>query len=149
MLGFIDWTISLLKLVCDFVYIHNLFQLVDCPTHVKGNILDLVLTTSESIISDLLVSQPHALISTDHHTVNILHNQRRVTNACMFLTFLKADFGELCNHLLETVSVTVTTLLLWKTYGQQSNMPFCMLWICTYQWRKSSFTNILSDTTQT
>ena len=57
MLGFIDWTVSLLKLVCDFVYKHNFSQLVDCPTHVKGNILDLVFTTSESIISDLLVTK--------------------------------------------------------------------------------------------
>ena len=55
---------------CDFVYEHNFSQLVDCPTHVKGNILDLVFTTSESIISDLLVTRPHALISTDHHTVS-------------------------------------------------------------------------------
>jgi len=54
---------------CDFVYEHNFSQLVDCPTHVKGNILDLVFTTSESIISDLLVTRPRALISTDHRTV--------------------------------------------------------------------------------
>jgi len=63
---------------CDFVYKHNFSQLVECPTHV---ILDLVLTTSESIISDLLVTEPHALISTDHHTVplifNVLHNQSK------------------------------------------------------------------------
>ena len=58
----------------------------------------LVPTTSESIIPDLLVTQPHALISTDHHTVplifNMLHNRT--------LDFSKADFEELCNHLLET-----------------------------------------------
>ena len=53
---------------CDFE--HSFSQLVDCPTHVKGNILDLVYTTSESIISDFLVTRPHALISTDHHTVS-------------------------------------------------------------------------------
>ena len=29
---------------CVFVYEHNFSQLVDCHTHVKGNILDLVLT---------------------------------------------------------------------------------------------------------
>jgi len=89
MLGFIDWTVSLLKLVCDFVYKHNFSQLVDCPTHVKGNILDLVLTTSESIRSS------HCPL-----IFNMLHNRRRVTNACH--DFCKADFEELCNHLLET-----------------------------------------------
>ena len=91
---------------CDLVYEHNFSQLVDCPTHVKGNILDLVFTTSESIISDLLVTRPHALILTDHHTVsfNIQHaTQSEESNKRMYVfDFSKADFGELCNHLLET-----------------------------------------------
>ena len=30
---------------CDFVYDNNLFHLVDTPTHVGGNLLDLVLTS--------------------------------------------------------------------------------------------------------
>ena len=38
---------------CDFVYEYNLSQLVECPTHIKGNMLDLVLTNAESIISVL------------------------------------------------------------------------------------------------
>jgi len=128
MLGFIDWTVSLLKLVCDFVYKHNFSQLVDCCTHVKGNILDPVLTTTESIISDLLVTQPHALISTDHHTVsfNIQHvTQSEGSNK--HLTFVKLTLRNSATTCLKLTSVTVTTLLLWKTYGQQSNMPFCML----------------------
>jgi len=41
---------------------------------------------------------------------------------------------------LKLISATATTLLLWKTCGQQSNMPFCTPWICTYQRWKSSLT---------
>ena len=88
---------------CDFVYEHNFSQLVECPTHVKSNILDLVLTTSESIISDLVVTEPHALISTDHHTVsfNIQHaTQSEESNICMYV--FEADFEGFCNHLLES-----------------------------------------------
>lgn len=32
------------KTICDFVYDSGLAQLVDEPTHEKGNVLDLVLT---------------------------------------------------------------------------------------------------------
>ena len=81
---------------CDFVYEHNFSQLVDCLIHVKRNILDLVLTTSENIISDLLVTKPHALISTDHHTVsfNIQHTtQSKESNKHMYVhDYSKAEF---------------------------------------------------------
>jgi len=35
---------------------------------------------------------------------------------------------------LKLISAIVTTLSLWKTYGQQSSTLFCMLWSCTYRW---------------
>ena len=44
----------------------NLMQLVDCPTHVKGNTLDLVLTNTEITLSELSVTEPHSLLPTDH-----------------------------------------------------------------------------------
>ena len=37
---------------CDFVYKYNLSQLVKFPTHIKGNTLDLVLTTSPHLVSN-------------------------------------------------------------------------------------------------
>ena len=91
---------------CDFVYEHNLSQLVDCPTHVKGNILDLVLTNSANMVSNLLVTEPHPLIPTDHHIVsfNIQYaTQSKQSNKHKYVyDFSKADFDGLCNHLLET-----------------------------------------------
>ena len=112
---------------CDFVYKQNFSQLVECPTHV---ILDLVLTTSESIISDLLVTEPHTLISTDHYTVPLIFDiatQSEESNKCMYVSFLKLTLRDSANTCSKLISVTVTALLLWKTYGQQSNMPFCTL----------------------
>jgi len=61
----------------------------------------------------------------------------------MYVSFLKLTLRDSANTCSKLISVTVTALLLWKTYGQQSNMPFCTLWICTYQRWKSSLTNIL------
>ena len=40
---------------CEFVYKHNLTQLVTPPTHVEGNVLDVILTNAEDIICDLNV----------------------------------------------------------------------------------------------
>ena len=91
---------------CDFVCEYNLSQLVDCPTHAKGNILDLVLTSTEDTISELLVTEPHPLLPTDHHTIsfNIQYvTQSKQSNEWRYVfDFSKADFEGLCNHLLET-----------------------------------------------
>ena len=61
--------------LCDLVYEYNLTQLVSCPTHIKGNIFDLVITSAESSIHDLIVSEVHPLLPTDHLTIsfNIQH----------------------------------------------------------------------------
>ena len=57
------------KLV-DFIFDHNLSQLIDQPTHICGNILDLVITNQEHSISSLtvntLLSQS---LSTDHYPI--------------------------------------------------------------------------------
>ena len=106
---------------CDFVYIYNLSQLGKCPIHVKGNTLDLVLTNAENIVSDLSVTESHALIPSDYLTIsfNILYVIQSTQNISrsMFLDYSKADFEALCCHLLEIDFSIAINLLLWKTYG--------------------------------
>ena len=41
------------SLFCDCVFDCNLCQLVTYPTHIKGNILDLVLTTNDEAITSV------------------------------------------------------------------------------------------------
>ena len=56
---------------CDLVFQHNLLQLVNNPTHVCGNILDLVLTNSDDMITSLSVDpimSPH--LQSDHYRVS-------------------------------------------------------------------------------
>ena len=58
----IDWPIlsassSFSNLLCDLVYDFNLTQCISQPTHIKGNILDLILTNSADIVSNVSVLQ--------------------------------------------------------------------------------------------
>jgi len=41
--------------LCDLIIDHNLFQLVDVPTHIYRNILDLIITGDTDLIDDLVV----------------------------------------------------------------------------------------------
>ena len=45
------------SLFCDYVFENNLTQMIQCPTHIKGNI-HLVLTNSDDLISDIVVHLP-------------------------------------------------------------------------------------------
>ena len=54
---------------CDFMFNHNLEQLIDSPTHRLGNILDLVITNSSSLIG-LANVMPTGLTDTcDHYII--------------------------------------------------------------------------------
>ena len=52
--------------LCEVVFHNNFSQLVDAPTHIKGNLLDLILTTDLSKIGNVRVSNSSPLNS-DHY----------------------------------------------------------------------------------
>lgn len=57
--------------LCDFIFDFNLSQLVNVPTHVKGNILELVIVKSEELISNLSVhSTNQPWFSSDHYMIS-------------------------------------------------------------------------------
>ena len=91
---------------CDLVFELNFAQLVSQSTHSHGNILDLVLTNKEELISSLTVqSQPPLPVNTDHYIIsfnillskssNILKNPERY----YAFDFLKADIDSILHHL--------------------------------------------------
>ena len=54
--------------LCDLIFQHNFTQLIMHPTHVHGNILDLIITNNEEIISNIQISNEGTfLITSDHH----------------------------------------------------------------------------------
>ena len=61
---------------CDFIYRHNLYLLVSFPTHVKGNILDLILTTSPHIVNNLSPCSQSSMVGScsDHFLLNFTVN---------------------------------------------------------------------------
>jgi len=59
--------------LCDLIFQHNLLQLVNCPTHICGNILDLVITNYDNFISSVFV-HPHntGCITSDHYLISFI-----------------------------------------------------------------------------
>ena len=108
----IDWdtlssSIPVSELFCDFVFNNNLLQLINTPTHTRGNILDLLLTTSEDLIQNIRVISQHNLIQSDHFIINFCltystppHSTSSANNTYVY-DFPKADFDGLCSFLFD------------------------------------------------
>ena len=94
---------------CDFVFDMNLIQLVDKPTHAKGGLLDLVLSSSDNLVSNIQVHGTETLpIQTDHNmitfTLNLSSSHCRTylnMDRALVYDYSKADWFELCNNLLD------------------------------------------------
>ena len=96
-------------LFCDFIFNNNLVQLVQSPTHVRGSILDLVLTNCEDRIFNTKVHEPsETLISTDHFMVTFEYREEGVGDrssvgckqSMLVYDYSKADWVGLSDHLL-------------------------------------------------
>ena len=76
---------------CDFVFDHNLTQLVEEPTHIKGNCLDLILTNTPDNIGPIHITQ-ESLIQSDHlvlsFTLSTCHSQESRSLCSFVLIFL-------------------------------------------------------------
>ena len=63
------------NLFCDLVLNLNLVQMLNEPTHIHGNILDLVFTTDDDIITSLSVHSTTSLpIISDHFAITFSLN---------------------------------------------------------------------------
>ena len=56
--------------LCNPIFQYNYSQVVTSPTHEHGNLLDLVLTNNEDIISDVQVHSKGTFIKSDHYLVS-------------------------------------------------------------------------------
>ena len=109
----IDWpsltaTSGCSDLFCEAVFNRNLFQLIDKPTHVKGNILDLILSdTPERFQGIHILDQTYF---SDHYFMSMVysipsHHPPRLSSRDrpLFTNFKwnEADWDGLTNYLLE------------------------------------------------
>ena len=83
---------------CEFIFDCNLTQHVMQPTHIKGNILDLVLTTPSVTIEHISVNSDHFIIS--FHIPCCPHSTSNPKPLYVF-DFSKANFTDICSFLLD------------------------------------------------
>ena len=92
------------KRFCEFIFDSNLIQLVENPTHMKGNILDLVLKTTNNV-RDLVVDTSNYSITSDHYVVSfkiefsiLMNNTRQVPYV---FDYKHADMDGLLAYMLD------------------------------------------------
>ena len=96
---------SFFSQLCDLVFDPNLYQCVDQPTHIKGNILDLIITNSIDRISGVTIHQ-EPFSSSDPLPISFslldiktyTSHQLRPLN---FFNYAKADYHGMCDFLLD------------------------------------------------
>lgn len=92
--------------LCDFIFDNSLIQLIDQPTHIKGNILDLILTNSNECVANLSIAlTPDNWIPTDHFVITFqlsqtLH-QPPVTTPIYVFDFPKANYDGILSYLFD------------------------------------------------
>lgn len=91
--------------LCDFIFDNSLTQLIDQPTHVKGNILDLVLSNLDDLVTDLTISSNNSWLSSDHFAITFQLAQELLqtpsTIPIYVYDFPKANYGAIQSYLLD------------------------------------------------
>ena len=126
---------------CEFVFNWNLTQHVSVPTHIKGNILDLVLTSDNIQISDLSFNHPGSIINSDHFLISFdLHCEgpQSVVNKTRYvLDYIQRQIGmvSVLTFMILILACAFSPMTL-NLFGVQSNQSSTKLCLDTF--RKSS-----------
>lgn len=118
--------------LCNLIFSHNLSQLVTDPTHVGGNILDLVLTNNSTRVTFTSVDSNFCSSFSDHHLVTIhLHADCKFIKSLRprsVLNYAKADYTVIESHLLDSDYSAVLSHL--DVDSVWSNLKFIIKNIC-------------------
>ena len=93
--------------LCNLIFQYNYSQVITCPTHDHGNLLDLIITNNDDIISDIQVHSEGTLtIKSDHYPVTFnlksILNQKSDYRPINILDYSKANFDGL-NEFLSSI----------------------------------------------
>ena len=92
------------NMFCEFIFDCNLTQYVSQPTHVKGNILDLVLSSASVTVDNLSVVPSSSLLS-DHFVISfspsVVLKHSNKSGPSYVLDYSKADYGIICDYLMD------------------------------------------------
>ena len=94
------------KAFCDFVFDNTLIQLVDHPTHTRGNILDLILTSSTKCIAKLTIDTASNWSTSDHYGITFeILSQPALHSSCTVPNYVhdfpKANYNGILSYLLD------------------------------------------------
>ena len=98
-------TSTLSNAFCDFIFDNSLSQLIDQPTHTKGNILDLLLSNTDELVTNLTISPINNWISSDHFVIAFSLAQQLIRTSPTIpkyvYDFPKANFSAILSYLLD------------------------------------------------
>ena len=106
----IDWnTLSGVSPVsqqfCDLIFDSALSQLINCPTHIHGNILDLLLTNSEDVIQCITVDPQSSSLLPDYYSITfkIAFSKPPTKTSCYYsFNYSKGNYDDLHEYLLNS-----------------------------------------------
>ena len=90
---------------CDLIFRHSLVQVVDFPTHLRGGVLDLVLSNSDGLVENVL-SFSSKFLRSDHYLLSftVPSARKRVSEQSKLsysFNFKKTDLEWLSSFLLD------------------------------------------------
>lgn len=93
------------NLFCDLVFRYNLTQQVECPTHNRGNTLDLIIAKDE-VVSNIVVHSEANSLQSDHYSltfsVSVCKELECGRKSKLVFDYQKADWVGLCDYLLDS-----------------------------------------------
>ena len=79
------------EMLCQAIFNRNLCQLINKPTHIKGNTIDLIFSDTPECISDINISEQ--TYSSDHYFISILYTAHCHYSASPSKLSLRSDFN--------------------------------------------------------
>ena len=105
--------------LCNLIFQYNYSQVVTSPTHEHGNLLDLVITNNDDIISDVQVHSEGTFIKSDYYLVSFklksILNHKPDSCPITILDYSKANYNGL-NQFLSSID--------YSTCYQSENVEF-------------------------
>ena len=93
--------------LCDLVFQYDLSQIVDCPTHIAGNVLDLIFTNCDCVINSMVIhSNILHPVTSDHYLISLTLSYYQTFSKCKIPTYVydysKGDYEGLCQFFINS-----------------------------------------------
>ena len=122
--------------LCDLIFHYNLAQLVTFPTHLGGNLLDLVICSPD--LSANVSPLSSSLLVSDHYPLSLSFSIPFVglqkSSTSWFYNYKKTDFDSLNSFLLD---YDLLSLMMLNSFGLSLRALFSQQSLCLLPWLRS------------